>query len=64
MGGPPRPGRTAASRAYLRLPYLVTGGDALVTETRRVVEAFSRGPHIFNLGHGITPTPASTTSTA
>ncbi|WP_449045652.1 uroporphyrinogen decarboxylase [Paracoccus versutus] len=34
---------------------LVTGGDALVAETRRIVRAFSQGPHIFNLGHGITP---------
>jgi len=34
---------------------LVSGGDALVSETRRVVKAFSGGPHIFNLGHGITP---------
>ncbi|MDA7425748.1 uroporphyrinogen decarboxylase [Thalassococcus lentus] len=35
--------------------HMVTGGDALVSETRRVVQAFSKGPHIFNLGHGITP---------
>lgn len=35
--------------------YMVTGGAELVTATRRVVEAFSHGPHIFNLGHGITP---------
>ena len=35
--------------------HMVTGGDALVSETRRIVEAFSKGPHIFNLGHGITP---------
>jgi uroporphyrinogen decarboxylase len=35
--------------------HLVTGGDALAAETRRVVEAFAGGPHIFNLGHGITP---------
>lgn len=34
---------------------LVTGGEALETETRRIVQAFSKGPHIFNLGHGITP---------
>lgn len=34
---------------------LVQGGDALVAETRRIVRAFSNGPHIFNLGHGITP---------
>ncbi|MDR5651571.1 uroporphyrinogen decarboxylase [Ruixingdingia sedimenti] len=35
--------------------HMVTGGAALVHETRRVVEAFRGGPHIFNLGHGITP---------
>jgi uroporphyrinogen decarboxylase len=35
--------------------HMVTGGEALVRETRRVVQAFSKGPHIFNLGHGITP---------
>ena len=35
--------------------HMVTGGDALVAETRRIVDALSDGPHIFNLGHGITP---------
>lgn len=35
--------------------HMVTGGAELVTETRRIVQAFSAGPHIFNLGHGITP---------
>ena len=34
---------------------LVTGGPRLQAETRRIVQAFSGGPHIFNLGHGITP---------
>ncbi len=34
---------------------LVEGGDRLISETKRIVEAFSNGPHIFNLGHGITP---------
>ncbi|NNU79355.1 uroporphyrinogen decarboxylase [Halovulum dunhuangense] len=34
---------------------LVTGGDALVRSVRETVEAFADGPHIFNLGHGITP---------
>ncbi len=34
---------------------LVTGGGKLISETKRVVEAFKNGPHIFNLGHGITP---------
>ena len=35
--------------------HMVTGGQALVEETRKIVDAFSHGPHIFNLGHGITP---------
>jgi uroporphyrinogen decarboxylase len=35
--------------------HLVTGGEALVAEARRVARAFRRGPHVFNLGHGITP---------
>ncbi|SNX68763.1 uroporphyrinogen decarboxylase [Cereibacter ovatus] len=35
--------------------YMVTGGDELVQATKGVVEAFKNGPHIFNLGHGITP---------
>ncbi|WP_386630595.1 uroporphyrinogen decarboxylase [Sulfitobacter geojensis] len=39
----------------LKSSHMVTGGDALVSETRRTVDAFSKGPHIFNLGHGITP---------
>ncbi|MBB3994894.1 uroporphyrinogen decarboxylase [Sulfitobacter undariae] len=39
----------------LKSTHMVTGGDALVSETRRIVDAFSNGPHIFNLGHGITP---------
>lgn len=34
---------------------LVTGGQKLVDEVRRIREVFSGGPHIFNLGHGITP---------
>ena len=35
--------------------HLVSGGPDLVSETRRIVRAFAGGPHIFNLGHGITP---------
>ncbi|MFA5581015.1 MAG: uroporphyrinogen decarboxylase [Paracoccaceae bacterium] len=35
--------------------HLITGGDALRKATREIVAAFSGGPHIFNLGHGITP---------
>lgn len=39
----------------LKSSHMVTGGDDLVTETRRICQALSAGPHIFNLGHGITP---------
>jgi uroporphyrinogen decarboxylase len=35
--------------------HMVTGGPALDAATRDIVRAFSGGPHIFNLGHGITP---------
>jgi uroporphyrinogen decarboxylase len=35
--------------------HMVTGGDDLIQETRRIVNALKGGPHIFNLGHGITP---------
>jgi len=34
---------------------LVVGGDALEKAARDVIEAFKGAPHIFNLGHGITP---------
>ena len=39
----------------LKSSHMVTGGDALVSEVRRIRDALSAGPHIFNLGHGITP---------
>ena len=35
--------------------HMVTGGDNLIIETKRIVNALKGGPHIFNLGHGITP---------
>jgi len=35
---------------------LVAGGEAQDAETRRILEALSGGPFIFNLGHGILPT--------
>jgi len=35
--------------------HMVTGGQALIDAARRIVGAFAGGPHIFNLGHGITP---------
>lgn len=40
---------------------LVVGGEALERAARGVIEAFKGAPHIFNLGHGITPdaTPES-----
>ena len=39
----------------LKSSHMVTGGQALIDETRQIVETLSNGPHIFNLGHGITP---------
>jgi uroporphyrinogen decarboxylase len=39
----------------LKSSHMVTGGQALIDETRAIVQAFRNGPHIFNLGHGITP---------
>lgn len=35
--------------------HMVTGGVAMDADIRRIVGSFSKGPHIFNLGHGITP---------
>ena len=35
--------------------HMVTGGYDLVQETKSIVNALKGGPHIFNLGHGITP---------
>ena len=46
---------TGCVQGNLAPEHMVTGGDALVSETLRVVNAFRGGPHIFNLGHGITP---------
>jgi len=39
----------------LKSSHMVSGGQALIDETRHVVAALSKGPHIFNFGHGITP---------
>ena len=35
--------------------HMVSGGAELIKETKKIVKALSNGPHIFNLGHGITP---------
>ncbi|MGR3562961.1 MAG: uroporphyrinogen decarboxylase [Heliomarina sp.] len=47
--------RDGCVQGNLASSHMVTGGQALVDETRAIVDAFSGGPHIFNLGHGITP---------
>jgi uroporphyrinogen decarboxylase len=46
---------TGCVQGNLAPHHMVTGGQALIDATRRVVRAFRHGPHIFNLGHGITP---------
>jgi uroporphyrinogen decarboxylase len=39
---------------------LLVGGDLLETEVTNILTAFSNGPFIFNLGHGVLPgTPIS-----
>ena len=35
--------------------YMVLGGDALRDEAQRICREMQGHPHIFNLGHGITP---------
>lgn len=35
--------------------HMVTGGPELVAEAQRITRTLRGGPHIFNLGHGITP---------
>lgn len=35
--------------------HMVTGGPELEAEARRITRALRGGPHVFNLGHGITP---------
>lgn len=34
---------------------LLTGGKPMETAARRIVSAFKRGAHVFNLGHGVMP---------
>jgi DNA-binding transcriptional LysR family regulator len=34
---------------------LITGGDPMFDETKRILDTLGKGPFIFNLGHGITP---------
>ncbi len=46
---------TGCVQGNLAPHHMVTGGQDLIDATRRVVDAFRAGPHIFNLGHGITP---------
>ena len=45
----------ACVQGNLASRHMVTGGADLVADTKRIVKALSGGPHIFNLGHGITP---------
>ena len=43
------------TQGNLKSSHMVTGGQDLIDEVRRIKAAFANGPHIFNLGHGITP---------
>lgn len=46
---------TGCVQGNLSPTHMVTGGQDLIDATLRVKAAFQGGPHIFNLGHGITP---------
>ena len=39
----------------LKSSLMVSGGKDMVDEINTIVSDLSQGPHIFNLGHGITP---------
>lgn len=43
------------TQGNLKSSHMVTGGQTLVDEVNKIKTAFGKGPHIFNLGHGITP---------
>ncbi len=50
-----RPGPGGCVQGNMAPGHMVTGGQPLIDEARRICRAFAGGPHIFNLGHGITP---------
>ena len=47
--------RTTCVQGNLDPSLLVSGGRKLIDETHRIIDSLSGGPHVFNLGHGITP---------
>jgi uroporphyrinogen decarboxylase len=53
-----RPGPRLALQGNLDPMLLIAGGAALDTGVREVLAAAGDAPHIFNLGHGITPLAA------
>jgi uroporphyrinogen decarboxylase len=46
---------TGCVQGNLAPDHMITGGQALDDAARHIVRTFRNGPHIFNLGHGITP---------
>ncbi len=46
---------TGCVQGNLAPHHMVTGGQDLIRETQHILRTFQNGPHIFNLGHGITP---------
>lgn len=45
----------AAVQGNLDPRLTVVGGEAMLAEARRILEAYGQGGHIFNLGHGFVP---------
>jgi uroporphyrinogen decarboxylase len=46
---------TGCVQGNLAPDHMISGGPALDEAARHIVRTFRNGPHIFNLGHGITP---------
>jgi uroporphyrinogen decarboxylase len=55
MGAPEGLRQTLAVQGNLDPQLLVAGGDALAAGVGQVIARYRDRPHIFNLGHGITP---------
>lgn len=47
--------KRAAVQGNIDPKLMITGGDALRKAVEITIETLGKGPHIFNLGHGITP---------
>ena len=47
--------KSMAVQGHLDPLLLIAGGDAMDARVRKILQAYSDRPHIFNLGHGVRP---------